>query len=560
VYLIRNPRGINWGSFKEDLRDWLERGPEMDMKSEAGLGLAIHWVQHALVLAYKNNCLLRPVKMGRQSLKWTTELESLRRGVRRLFNACRSNKNLHSWDLYREAQRNYRKEVRKASKNAWRAFCSSTDDLPRSAKLHRALSRDPKIKLGFLVAPTGRRTQSEEETLELLHTTHFPNSEVTQEAAAPAATLLTRRPHWRLAMRVVTYRGVEWAIDSFAPYKSPGVDGIFPALLQQAREVDIPYLVRIFRACLATGYVPAIWRQVKVVFIPKPSRNTYSGPRDYRPISLTSFLLKAMKRLVDRYLRDEALAIVPLHPNQHAYQARKSVETALHQLVVRVEKALDQQEIALGAFLDIKGAFNNTRYDTMCDALVRHGSEYTIMRQISATLEGRVAVTTLNDISLRFAISRGCPQEGVLSPLVWCLVVNDLITRLSGSGFSIEEYADDICLLAVGKFPNTVSGLMQWALSTVEIWCSEVRLSVNPDKIGLVASTRKRKLQGFFETQLSRVKLTLSGSVKYPGFILDSRLTWKEHVEVKVRKAHNLMWACRRACRVGWGLGPKVVH
>ena len=76
------------------------------------------------------------------------ELESLRREVRRLFNMCRSDKNEHCWDLYREAQRNYRKEVRKASKNAWRAFCSSINDLPRSARLHMALSRDPKIKLG----------------------------------------------------------------------------------------------------------------------------------------------------------------------------------------------------------------------------------------------------------------------------------------------------------------------------------------------------------------------------------------------------------------------------
>jgi hypothetical protein len=38
----------------------------------------------------------------------------------------------------------------------------------------------------------------------------------------------------------------------------------------------------------------------------------------------------------------------------------KSVETALYQLVVRVEKALDQQEIAFFAFLDIEGSFNNT--------------------------------------------------------------------------------------------------------------------------------------------------------------------------------------------------------
>jgi len=144
---------------------------------------------------------------------------------------------------------------------------------------------------------------------------------------------------------------------------------------------------------------------------------------------------------VDRYLRDEAPAIVPLHPNQHAYRAGKSVEMALHQVVVRVEKALDQQEIALGAFLDIEGTFNNTCYDTMCDALVRHGSEYTIVRWIKATLEGRVAVMTLNEISLRFAMSRGCPQGGVLSPLLWCLVVN---AKLSGGGVFIQGYADDV--------------------------------------------------------------------------------------------------------------------
>ena len=120
------------------------------------------------------------------------ELESLRRGVRRLFNKCLSDKNLHSWDLYREAQRNYRKDVRKVSKNACRAFCSSIDDLPRSSRLYRALSRDSKIKLGSLVAPTGRRTQSEGEK-ELLLTTHFPNSGVTRELAAPAAALLARR-------------------------------------------------------------------------------------------------------------------------------------------------------------------------------------------------------------------------------------------------------------------------------------------------------------------------------------------------------------------------------
>ena len=166
-----------------------------------------------------------------------------------------------------------------------------------------------------------------------------------------------------------------------------------------------------------------------------------------------------------------------------------------------------------------------------------------------------MAVAALGGSPVRVAITRGCPQGGVLSPLLWCLVVDDLLARLSGGGIFIQGYADDICLLAVGKFPNTVSGLMQWALLTVETWCNEVGLTVNPDKTGLVAFTKKRKLQGFFEPYFFGARLSLSGSVKYLGVTLGSRLTWRKHVEVKVKKARNLLWACRRACGRGgdWG-------
>jgi hypothetical protein len=123
-----------------------------------------------------------------------------------------------------------------------------------------------------------------------------------------------------------------------------------------------------------------------------------------------------------------------------------------------------------------------------------------------------------------------------------------------------QGYADDICLLAIGKFPNSVSGLIQWALGIVEEWCGELGLLVNPDKTGLVAFTRKRKLSGFFQPCLFGRVLQRSMSVKYLGVILDSRQTWREHVNVKVRKAQNSLWACRRACGGAWGLGPRVVH
>jgi len=74
-----------------------------------------------------------------------------------------------------------------ASNGARRTFCNSVNDLPMSVRLHRALSRDLKIKLVSLVAPLRRRTQSVGENLDLLLAAHFPNWVVTEVVEAPAA-------------------------------------------------------------------------------------------------------------------------------------------------------------------------------------------------------------------------------------------------------------------------------------------------------------------------------------------------------------------------------------
>jgi hypothetical protein len=96
-----------------------------------------------------------------------------------------------------------------------------------------------------------------------------------------------------------------------------------------------------------------------------------------------------------------------------------------------------------------------------------------------------------------------------------------LLARLNGGGVYTQGYVDNICLLAVGKFPNMVSGLIKWALHTVETWCDELWLSVNLDKIGLVAFTSRRKLPGFFEPCLSGMTLLVTYLGSNPGFTAD---------------------------------------
>jgi hypothetical protein len=113
---------------------------------------------------------------------------------------------------------------------------------------------------------------------------------------------------------------------------------------------------------MAYGFIPTAWRQVKATFIPKPGILDYTKAKAYCPVSLLSFLLKTMKKLVDRHIRDGALKEYPLHQNQHAYQTGKSAETTLHN-VTCIENAIEHKDIALGATLDIEGAFDRTSFD-----------------------------------------------------------------------------------------------------------------------------------------------------------------------------------------------------
>ncbi len=67
------------------------------------------------------------------------------------------------------------------------------------------------------------------------------------------------------------------------------------------------------------GHIPKPWRDVTVVLIPKLGREL-SLVKSYRPISLSSFMLKTLERLMDRFLREVTMTRHPLQESQHAYQ------------------------------------------------------------------------------------------------------------------------------------------------------------------------------------------------------------------------------------------------
>jgi len=96
------------------------------------------------------------------------------------------------------------------------------------------------------------------ETLEVLLQTHFPESNIINpqdECHLQNPINLNQRAtrgDWQTSNMIINYNRISWAISSFDAYKSPGPDGIFPALLQQGKEDFVPVLGRLYRANLST--------------------------------------------------------------------------------------------------------------------------------------------------------------------------------------------------------------------------------------------------------------------------------------------------------------------
>ena len=163
----------------------------------------------------------------------------------------------------------------------------------------------------------------------------------------------------------------------------------------------LPHLVRLMRDSLALAYIPEPWRTARVIFIPKVGRKDYSLAKSFRPISLTSFLLKSMEKIIDHEIRSKVLKASPLHAKQHAYRAGRSTNTALYQLTSEIQNSLDGGEVMLCAFLDIEGAFDNTSHESVSRALEKRSVAAPVRRWIEAVLRTRVAETAVSDTKIR---------------------------------------------------------------------------------------------------------------------------------------------------------------
>lgn len=88
-------------------------------------------------------------------------------------------------------------------------------------------------------------------------------------------------------------------------------------------------------------------------------------------------------------------------------------------------------------------------------------------RGVNDTIGKWIAQTSMDDEAVFVKATRGKPQDGVTSPLS-CLVVDELLQRLTELYFECVGCADEIVLKIRGNFEGTLCYLLQRGLRIFE--------------------------------------------------------------------------------------------
>lgn len=550
---FRDIRKTNWSMYSKYMERYLKPVTPDIPSSREDLDLLVDKLTGFYNTALTSSCPLRKPKGKRKPPWWNPELEKLRKDSRSLFNKAKHLRDADSWSHYKVSLKIYKKFLRKSQRDSWKKFCENVEGVSETSRLRKILASNPTVP-SYLKRIDGSWTTSGEESLETLVDAHFPGCSVVDNNQVH----YTHEPIGNQS-NILTKTRLVWAIDSFKPFKSPGPDGIYPVEIQHTVDLSLDWLYVIYKSCLDLNHIPRRWRYVKVVFIPKAGKSSHVSPKDLRPISLSSFLLKILERLIDTYLR-QSIDSRLLSPSQHAYSKGKSVETALHSLVSAIERSLNYKEFSMVAFMDIEGAFNNVTPSAIINALDGLGVDKALGALIYQLLTGRIISATLGAASIQRSVKIGTPQGGVLSPLLWNLAVNSLLVNLEKSGSKVVAYADDIAIAVSGKYVSTVRDIMQNLLSILSNWASSCGLNANPSKTELVLFTRKHSLPHIEPPRLMGISLHFSEEARFLGIILDRKLNWNSNILERVKKANIALYSCKKTVGKKWGLKPMVAQ
>ena len=220
-----------------------------------------------------------------------------------------------------------------------------------------------------------------------------------------------------------------------------------------------------------------------------------------------------------------------LYKYQFGFRKGYSTSLALLELLDTLYSHCDQREIVIGMYFDLTKAFDTVDHNILLYKLNNYGVCGNLLNWFKSYLSNRQQFVSVGcSRSQLLNVTCGVPQGSVLGPLLFLLYINDI--NNSCTECTVRLFADDTNLFV---YLNVAYCKANQALFKLHNWLNANKLTLNFDKscytvFGCVDVGNSYSIT-LGARHLQRVQCT-----EYLGVMIDSDLSWKEHIDYVYHK------------------------
>ena len=341
---------------------------------------------------------------------------------------------------------------------------------------------------------------------------------------------------------------IEDAISEVKLDSAPGPDGIPAILLKRCAGSLSRPIHLLWSESMSLGQVPSYYKTGYVT--PLFKKGSRCDAANYRPVTLTSHVVKVYERVVRKHMVQYLDANNLLSEKQHGFRSNRSCLTQMLDHFDSIFEGFTQGNDTDSIYLDFAKAFDKVDTELLLQKLRRYGFHQKLIGWIQSFLTNREQVVVVNGVHSNSAkVLSGVPQGSVLGPLFFLLYINDLEEVVKSSRVSF--FADDTRVSKqISCFEDCA--LLQADLFRVIEWAHCNNMKLHEQKFELLNHLHNRRnhsseLPFYVETLLYKVSgedtLYPVEHVRDLGVMVSSDLSWSSHISNMVTKARStLSW------------------
>ena len=305
----------------------------------------------------------------------------------------------------------------------------------------------------------------------------------------------------------------------------------FPTFVaKQCVDSYISPLTYILNRAIIQGIFPSELKIARIIPIFKSGDK--QNVSNYRPISILTFFAKVFEKILYNNISKFLDRNGTIHENQFGFRKGHSTNQAFITLIDKITKSVDNGDIAINIFIDLKKAFYTVSHEILLKKLFNYGIRGNVLQLCESYLINRYQYVTFNGTkSLHKRVTCGVPQGSILGLLIFLAYMNDIY---DASQFLYNIlYADDTCIYLSGNELSKLIKSMNSEIKLISDWLKANKLTLNIDKTYYMVFHRgRRKCFGNTELFIDNIKIKQTETMKYMGAIIDIKLNWISHITV----------------------------